>query len=137
MKRNYPDGVKLLVLFLLLIGGGNLIRFLVTISFWNFISEYHIKGGPLYIALSGLVWAILAFYIGTLVLQAKPWSWGMTLGLLSGYGVWVLIDQLEFQVARINQNFELIITILWLVMCGIVLSSKNVRNYFHEQSREN
>jgi hypothetical protein len=137
MKRNYPGGVKYLIFLTFLIGVWNLIRFLATISFWNLLSEYEIKGGPLFIAISGAVWMIVAFYVGFSVLQAKPWSWGMSLGLLSSYGLWILFDQMVFHTTRINQNFELIITLLWLVMSGIVLSSKYVRNYFHEQSREN
>ncbi len=137
MKRNYPGGIKYLVLLILLIGVWNFIRLLAAISFWNILSEYHIKGGPLFIAISGAAWATVAFYVGFSVLQAKPWSWGMSLGLLSSYGIWILFDQLIFQATRTNQNFELIVTILWLVMSGIVISSKYVRNYFHEQSREN
>lgn len=137
MKRIYPGGVKYLVFLILLIGVWNLIRLLVTISIWNLLSEYHINGGPLFIGISGTIWAVVAFYIGYCVVHAKPWSWGMIWGFLTGYAIWTLFDQLGLQAARNNQYFVLFLTFLWLVLSGIILSSQKVRDFFHEQSKEN
>lgn len=79
---------------------------------------------------------IVAFLVGLSAWLAKPWSWGMSLGFFISYTIWTLIEKIAFQIDRENLVFESTFAIFFLVVSIIILSSKSLRKYFHEQSSQ-
>jgi hypothetical protein len=133
MKLRRPFGVKLLAALTFSFALWYLLRVAGAILDWKVLAEYHARGGPLYIAISGGVWTILASIVGLAVWQGKPWAWGTVVGLAVGLGLWTWYDMLIMQTARTNGIFNLAITIFWLVVACLLLSSKKVRSFYHER----
>lgn len=133
MKHKRPTGVKFLTILLFSLALWNMLRLAEAVFFWNVLTEYQARGGPLYLAVSGGVWAISAFVVGWAAWLGKRWAWGAMLGFIAGFGIWLWLDRLIYQTPRINNLFALSITVIGLMLILPSLLSKKVRDFYHER----
>lgn len=136
MKLRRPFGVKLLAILIFAAALWHLLRLVEAILFWEVLEEYHALGGPLYLVISGGVWVVVSVIVSWAAWRGKPWAWGAALGLAAGLGSWTWYDQLVMQTGRTNGLFSLAMTILSLAAVCLLLFSKKVRSFYHEQSSE-
>ncbi len=133
MKTRRPPGVQLLTALALVSAIWNCIRFAGAIRFWDTLTLYQNPGGPLYLAVSGAAWAGLGFTFAWALWQRKAWAWGAALGFFLALEAWFWFDRLALQQPHTNNLFVLAANGLYFVFLLLVVFSRNVRNFYHEQ----
>jgi hypothetical protein len=128
-----PPEVKLLVLIILWLTLWNFLRLIQAIRFWDILAQYRPHAGPLYLALSGGIWALIGLVIALVVWQGKFWAWSVTLGAMIIYGAWIGFDRFIIQSSHGNELFTLILTVTLLIFILLLLSLKNVRDFYHDR----
>ncbi len=112
----------------------NAVRFGMALAEWQLILDFAPIPGPIYIAATGLLWALcwLIVYLG---IQLE-WAWGGVSFLLLSffYASYYWLDRLFFQphAERTNALFVFIATILSLVGIILILALPQSRMYFSE-----
>lgn len=92
-----PITVTIYALLVLIIAVYNLIRFWSALQHWETLSRLGIQPGPLYIALTGLIWAISGFWLAWMIWTDRP---GVKIAIIvaaSSYLVYYWLDRLFFQ----------------------------------------
>jgi hypothetical protein len=133
MKTRRPHGVKFLTALVLIPAIWNSVRLAGAIRFWDTLSAYQGAGGPLYLAVSGAAWAGAGFVLAVALWQGKPWAWGGALGFFLSLEAWFWFDRLAFQQPHNNNLFVLAMNGVCLALLLIVLFSRGVMNFYHEQ----
>ena len=132
-KKKTPFFVTILGSIALILTVFNAIRFGTALSQWDLILAFASSPGPLYIALTGLIWALgwLIAYLGI----EFAWKWGGVVFLLLSflYASYYWLDRLFFQLPaqRSNVIFAFIVTFLFLVSTVIILAFPKSRAYFN------
>lgn len=130
--RRHPVGVTILGWGVLIIACLNLVRFIQAIRVWDFLAELAATS-PLYIALSGLVWGILALVLGWGIFTRKGWVVvSARLGVLAYIG-YIWLDRWLVQQSPdrwTNLPFMLGMTALLGGWIYWYLSKPNIRKYF-------
>jgi len=127
-----PIPVTLLALSVLILTMFNAVRFGFTLVQWNMVLSFMKRPGPLYIAATGLIWALgwLIVFLGLWF----GWEWArqLTMSIAILYSTYYWIDRLIYQseVARVNFSFSLSITILFLLSTAIIMLLPGSRKYF-------
>jgi hypothetical protein len=132
-----PWGVTILTLFVLTIACLSLLRFVLSLAQWRFLSS--LPGvSPVYLALSGLVWASLGFILFWGLWRKKGWAprrvgWGALL-----YALYFWLDRL-FAAAWLktgtppaNTLFAAFLTITILAAVFWILSRSKHKAFFGE-----
>src|SRR5512139_2183679 len=114
-----PVFVTILCILVLIITVWNGVRWYSALSSWSVLSELGAYPGPLYIALTGLVWAVSGLAL----------SWGLWFGRrwarIAGWAYIVLYlayfwaDRFFFRPAEHAQNYALLL-VLQLIAVGLV-----------------
>ncbi len=133
MKISLPSGVKFLVTLMLVLSAWHAFRLAQALRFWQTLEEYGIRGGPLYLAVSGAVWAGLGLALTFALGRRLPWAWGAAVGYFAALDAWFWFDRLALQEMSANLLFFLVVHLLYLALVGLVLFSRQVRNFYHEQ----
>jgi hypothetical protein len=128
-----PVEVKILTILFVWLALWNSLRLVQAIHFWETLSAYEARGGPLYSSVSGGVWAGAWLALGWALWQGKAWAWGAALGGAAGYGSWAWFDRLIVQEPHGNELFVLVSMAVGLVFVFLLLFSKNVRDFCHER----
>jgi hypothetical protein len=132
-KPHHPIEVKILTIAIACLGLWNTLRIVQAIFFWDFISRYCIRNGPLYLGISGGIWAATSFVLAWASWQGKPWAWGTMLGTTVGFVLWMLVDRFFLQESRQNEPFVAMIEIVLFVFFILLFFSGNVRGFYHGQ----
>lgn len=127
-----PAGVTILGGGVLIIACLNLVRFIQAVQQWDFLTNLPATS-PLYIALSGLVWGILALLLGWGILKGQGWAVMFArLGVLAYIG-YIWLDRWLVQQSPdrwTNLPFMLGMTAIFGGWTFWYLSKPNIRNYF-------
>ncbi len=130
-----PFLVTLLAGSVLILTVFNAIRFGTALTQWDLILRFMARPGPVYIAGTGLFWA-LGLLIATLSLWFG-WKWARptAAALIAAYTAYYWFDRLFYQslVARENQRFALGMTIFYLFFAAVALSIPGSRKFFKQR----
>jgi hypothetical protein len=140
-----PSGVTLLALGVLSIAGLNLVRFILAIRSWQFLSS--LPGvSPLYLALSGLIWGVVGIPLFWSLWRGRHWAPRLLQAVMLTYAAYYWLDRifLEERVVNATQQsssaflplnwpFTITITALIMVVTVWVLSRPGTKIFFGEQ----
>jgi len=133
-KKFRPVGITILAIFFLLFAAWNGLRLGETIFFWKTLEGY--GGSPLYIALTGAFWLIVALILFWACLNGKAWGRLTAFGGTFGYTIWYWFDRLVLQKPHANWPFVLAVDIVFLLAVFLVLIAPNTRIFFQRDTHE-
>jgi hypothetical protein len=124
MTNKRPLTVTILALLVLSFTVFNTVRFGAAIAQWNTLISLGVIPNPVYIALTGLFWAICGLGLFISLWTGRPLARKAGMGLIPLYAVYYWLDRLVFQgsVARENGIFAIIFTFLVVFYTYIALS---------------
>lgn len=130
-----PFSVTLLAIGVLTIAGIHLIRLFQTIQNWDFLAE--LPGvPPLYLALTGLAWAVVGFPLGILLWRGEPPALPTVRFMTAVYILYDWFNRL-FTAYRSGNlaigyawGFSALITVILLVWVYWTISRPRVKAYF-------
>jgi hypothetical protein len=140
-----PLSVTLLALGVLSIAGLNLVRFILAISRWQFLSN--LPGvSPLYLALSGLIWSVVGIVLFWSLWRGLPWAPRLLQAVMLTYAAYYWLDRIflaEHLVTGpqgslspflpLNWPFTITITAILMVVAVWILSRPGTKIYFGER----
>ena len=88
-----PRAVTLLALGVLTIASLNLLRWVLALSTWDFLSGWP-GVSPLYLLLTGLIWSLVAWPVGVGLWKGKPWAPRWARGLAGVYTIYFWLERL-------------------------------------------
>jgi hypothetical protein len=139
-----PFSVTLLVLIVLTIAGLSMTRFILTIRQWEFLAGWP-GVSPLYMALSGFIWALVCIPVIWGLWQGYPWAARLTKAVALTYAMYYWLDRLfiayHFGTGTVergryllptNWPFAVGITIIFLAFNAWTLSRPKAKAFFGE-----
>ena len=131
-KKKAPFFVTILGYLALILTMFNAIRFGTALAKWDVILDFMPQPGPIYIAATGLLWALcwLTVYLG--IKLARKWSGIAFLALSFLYASYYWLDRLFFQppTERSNAIFFSVAIFSSLILTVIILALPKSRAYF-------
>lgn len=130
IRRPFP--VTLLASGVLILTMFNAVRFGSALAQWELILSLMRRPGPIYIAVTGLVWALAWLIVFLGLWFGSNWARPATLSIAILFSAYYWIDRLVYQseVARKNLVFSLGVTIFFLLSAVIILLLPGSRKYF-------
>ena len=112
----------------------NAVRFGTALTQWRLIMDFMSLPMPLYIASTGLLWALCWFIVYWGIERGKKWTSPVTLGVSFSYIAYYWIDRFLFHSAagRDNTKFALVMTFVLGLFVIIALALPKSRAYFEE-----
>jgi uncharacterized membrane protein (DUF2068 family) len=112
------------------IGGLNLLRCFQAVRQWTFL-EALLPISPLYLALSGLFWAVVGLALAWGLWQGRRWAQRFTLLATLFYTLYYWVDRLLLPPgAGSNWPFMAGLNVALLVLLGWILFSPKARDFF-------
>ena len=142
MLRKRPFGVTLLLWLVLSLSVWGVVRLLAALRWWDVLNEFGASLGPVYLAITGLGWALAGGVLLWGLFSGKPWA---RLAIPASIILWLTgywIERMLFEASRANLPFALTATILLSVVTLVsALNRKTklflIRSEDHEQPNEN
>ncbi len=137
-----PWSVTLLMAIVLIITAINLIRLVLSVRYWNFLST---RSGisPIYLAATGLVWSIAGIFLVWGLWKAKTWAPRLMQAVTLTYALYYWLDHIFLMdhgmsggtgvvsmTLPLNWRFLAGVTALLLVFIAWTLSRAKVKAYF-------
>jgi len=120
--RQRPLTVTILAIAVLIIAVGNLTRLWATVRNWETLTSLGVSPGPIYIALSGIFWAIAFLILFSLIWVGHHRARNANLIVIGLYIVYYWIDRLVFQSRIPQKNIPFAIGMTILVVFYTLLS---------------
>ena len=133
-KNIRPIGITILEILFLLFAAWNDLRLGETIFFWKTLAEY--GADPLYIALTGAIWLIVALLLFWALWRGKTWGRAAALAGTLVYSAWYWFDRLALQKPHANSPFAVVANIVFLLFILIILFSRKPRRFFQRDTHE-
>lgn len=127
-----PGTVKFLMVLIAALGLWSGTRFGAAIRFWSVWQEYALRGGPLYLALSGAFWLAGTLTVLVGIWTCQRWAWQATVSLWSGYFIWYWLDRLCMQSPHANGPWALFASLLLLALALGATFHPATRGFFRE-----
>jgi hypothetical protein len=130
MPRKRPFGVTLLIWLVLSLSGWGVVRLLGTLRWWDVLTEFGARLGPLYLSITGAGWAILGGVLLWGLFSGKRWT---PLAVLISIFLWLMeywVERIFFESPRTNLSFALIASILLLIVALSSTRNRQTRNFF-------
>lgn len=133
-----PFTVTILIAIVLIIAVMNFIRVLAALLFWETLTNIGMSPGPLYIALTGIFWAIAGMALIWSLWIAHPKTKAVTMGFVLLYVIYSWIDRFLFQssIQRENTPFALIASILVVFYTVFTLLLPSNQNYLLRKNEQ-
>ena len=119
--KQRPLAVTLLALLVLTFTVMNAVRFGAALAFWDILLQYAPRPGPIYVAASGLIWALAGLPLCWGLWTGRRWAQlasALALGLFTAY-YWT--DRQLFQSVRANGLFALVVNLVLLIFASLTL----------------
>ncbi len=133
-RKNTPFFVTILSAVALILVVLNAIRLIAALLKWDLLLSLMPEPGPLYLLISGSLWALgwLGVYLGIYFSQSwsRPDYFIFTFLYISYY--WLDRFFLQPINARSNATFSLALTLILLFLTVIILALPRRREYFYE-----
>ncbi len=112
----------------------NAVRFVTALIQWHLIVDFMSLPMPLYIASTGLLWALSWFLVYLGIELSEKWTPFAVLGVSFSYIAYYWIDRFLFQSAagRDNTKFAVVMTFVFSLFIIIALALPKSRAYFDE-----
>jgi hypothetical protein len=141
MPRKRPFGVTLLLWLVLSLSAWGAVRVLGALRWWNVLSEFGARLGPLYLFLTGAGWAVAGGVLLWGLFTVKPWA---RLAIPGSIFLWLIeywIERMFFEAPRENLWFALIASLLLLVLTLVSALNRKTKQFLirseeHEQPNE-
>jgi peptidoglycan/LPS O-acetylase OafA/YrhL len=137
--KRYPLPARItlaLVLVLITIAWG-LLRLWSGVSFGPVLQKYSPQPGPVYIAFTGAVWAVLGLVLLWGFWRRRAWAPGTLLGAALGYVAWTWFDRLLIQPQPgSNWPFSLLVSAAALAFIAAAALDPRNRSYFGREAHE-
>jgi hypothetical protein len=134
-RKESPFSVTILSTMALILVVFNAIRFVTALLKRDLLLSLMPVPGPLYITVTGALWALgwLGVYLG--IFFAKRWSDTAFLVLSFLYASYYWLDRLLFQpeTERSNALFALIVTLAFFTLTIIIFALPKNREYFSKE----
>ena len=129
--RRRPLSVTFLALGVLTLAGFNLLRFVVSLQQWDFLDSL-LSVHPLYITVTGLVWALVGFILTWGLWFGKGWSVRGTQGAAILFSLYFWLDRLlvASDGNRYNWPFAMVMNIVLVVLVFWILSNRKAKAFF-------
>ncbi|MBI5296654.1 MAG: hypothetical protein HY869_14345 [Chloroflexi bacterium] len=124
MTSSPPFRVTLLTWTVLSLTVWNIFRLWTAIAWREVVGEFAPQPGPLYIGLTGALWALLGFLLLWGLAGRKSWIPRLLIGCAAAYTLWYWADRLFLQTERANWPFTLIVNLLLLVLTYFTIRTK-------------
>jgi hypothetical protein len=139
-----PWSVTLLALGVLIIAVINLIRFVLSIRYWVFLSS---RSGisPIYLALTGFIWSAAGLILLWGLLKPKTWALNLMYAVALTYALYYWLDHIFLMehslidatgVIRVllpsNWQFSAGVTVVILAYMAWTLGRSKVKAYFNQ-----
>ncbi|RLD05058.1 MAG: hypothetical protein DRI32_04670 [Chloroflexi bacterium] len=133
-KKVTPFFVTLLGFIALTLMIFNAVRFVTALIQWHLIVDFMSLPMPLYIASTGLLWALSWFLVYLGIELSEKWTPFAVLGVSFSYIAYYWIDRFLFQSAagRDNTKFAVVMTFVFSLFIIIALALPKSRAYFDE-----
>ena len=141
-KIKRPASVTLLVVGVLIITVLNIIRFMLSIRYWEFLSS-RLEVSPIYFVLSGLVWSSAGICLIWGLWKAKNWAPRLMQAVALTYALYYWLDQVFLSEHPVNGapsgirallpgnwQFSAGVTVLSLIYIAWIMNRSNVKLYF-------
>ncbi len=137
-----PRSVTLLALGVLIITVVNLIRLVLSIRYWAFLTSQ--PGiSPLYIAMTGLIWTVAGSFLVWGLWRAKSWAPRLMQAVALTYALYYWLDILFLKdhpvsgatgairaILPVNWEFSACVTVFCLAYMAWVVGRSKVKTYF-------
>lgn len=129
--RSRPGRVTLLALGVLSIGGLNLLRCFQAVRQWTFL-EALLPVSPLYLALSGLFWAVVWLALAWGLWGGRRWAQRFSLLAALFYTLYFWVDRLLLSAEGAGSNWPFVagLNVALLVLLGWILFSPRSIDFF-------
>ena len=130
-KRPWP--VILLLAGVLVFTAGMLLRAWNGIRFWDFLSGLPLSVSPLYLVLTGGLWALFGLRVMWWLWQGASWAPAALRHLTVSYVLYYWIDQLLVMTSPLRQTrwpFSSGLSILAILIVIFGLNQPSVKNFF-------
>jgi len=136
-RLKLPWHVTLLIWLVLTLTIWHFARVITSILWRDTLDKYALHPGPLYIGLSGAVWALTGIFLLWSILRGERWTRPALLIASGLYAAWVWSDRLFVQAQmRANWPFALVVTILLLAYTTVVVLHPRNQIYFEREAYE-
>ncbi|MBN1669361.1 MAG: hypothetical protein JW862_19890 [Anaerolineales bacterium] len=132
-KRKRPERLEFLALLVLVFALLNLLRVIETVQEWQLLENLPLSVSPLYLLLSGAIWALVGFILAAGIWWGWRPAWLGTQVACLAYGVYYWLDRwllAEPNVLAVRWPFMLLLTILFLLFAFASLWLPAGRAYF-------
>jgi hypothetical protein len=137
-----PTSVTLLVVGVLIITVLNIIRFILSIRYWGFLSS-RLEVSPIYFVLSGFIWGLAGVSLIWGLWKAKNWAPRLMQAIALTYSLYYWLDQVflsEHPVSGApagisamlpgNWQFSVVVTVLSLAYIAWIMNRSKVKFYY-------
>jgi hypothetical protein len=137
-----PWSVTLLTFGVLIITVINLIRFVLSIRYWGFLSS-RLGVSPIYLALTGFVWGVVGLVLLRGLWKAKTWAPKLMQAIALTYALYYWLDHIFLRDHSVggasgairallpsNWQFSAGVTVVSLAYMAWTLNRLNVKVYF-------
>ena len=135
-KSKRPLAVTTIAVSVLIIAVVNLIRFIQAISQWDILTELlPIHLSPIYLVLSGLIWAVIGLILSYGLWHGKFWAPITTQIIFIVYLLYYWLDRLFLSnpISKLtNLRFAIVSSLLLLVWVFWLFSRSDIKYYFGE-----
>ena len=132
IKTYKPIEVKILTIIFIWIIVWNLTRFVQIILSWNPLYRYSDHSILMYIIVSASAWIFIGLFLIVPIWLGREWAWVGSVGTISSYALWLLVDRFLIQKPLGNGSLVWFINIILLILTLVLLFSKNLRVYYHD-----
>lgn len=137
MRHKRPLNVTLFIGLVLSLTVWQIARIAASILWRDTLEKYASYPGPLYIGISGAVWALTGIFLLWSILRGERWTRPALLIASGLYAAWVWADRLFVQAQmRANWPFALMVTIFLLVYAAAVVLHPRNQIYFEREAYE-
>jgi hypothetical protein len=138
MKPPRPFSVTLLSLLVLLLTVHKIVRLVLVLRDWAFYSELF-PFNPAYLALSGLVWAVIGLPVAYGIWFGSPWSPRVIRMAAFVYTIYYWLEfffLVDLGERHENWPFLVVVNLVMLLWIFWVLSREKVCKYFGEDNEQ-
>jgi hypothetical protein len=121
-SRKPPVTVTIFAILVLIIAVTNLIRLWAAIQYWETLVNIGVSPGPMYIAITGLIWSLVGSYLVWMLWAGRPGSRIAIIVVSSLYIIYYWLDRLVFRSHFPQQNSPFITGVSILVVFYMIIT---------------
>ena len=138
LPRKRPFGVTLFLWMVLSLSVWGLLRFFAVQAWRGVLTEFHASLSPLYLSITGIVWAVVGVILLWSIWAGKRWAYPT---IPISIAIWLVeywIERIFFEAPRANLPFMIAISFVLLAITLASTFNRKTKNFLlqseeHEQ----